>query len=948
MGHTLASPGHTRQSLDSSLAEDRAGRISWSEDEDAAQPSEDTVVVNEHTLSESDVVHMRETEEREHMQKQHHEQQQYHDMAFLTLEMHKDVFAENLLQFADPDWTRHLPQLKPLGLTASLHCLQYLEEEVAGVEVPRSQPGAPSQPSSSHRRREGRKSKRPQTSSHMREQLHFDDTILWGKCLYFLGKEIGFSERLLTASGYKVKKRIHTLRPMERLRRRKRTQNGPETYTNTTNYDSTLDGRQQMASLVVIDPEGQYQLLSIGAPQFILEYTTDYWNGEEVLPLTSTDRKELQYCSNEWRRQRDLVTVAFAYRPLPPHFTKFLEQDSSGEAVHILESNEPGGHGRNGGNMFTSGDEKESMDDSDESYCGERHPLDGLTTEQTYQRIQRKQIFIGMVGSRSPPKDMVQDAIIEFGKAGIRFIHFNPENERMTKAFGEKLGLWTTANDWNCCISLKKDAAVGFSSIKARLPSGIKEIREHLVSTDNVPLLVPLFCDSRPVATKKMISILQENCEVVACIGSCLNHTSTPSFFQADIGISTMPTCNTLLMHKNRSLTASRLTLFGLPGCPIGKELQGSELDKVHTTFQKSLKSLFNLGGLVSLPSSIRLAPTEYPLYLLLCLVKQARLQLHCALKIADAVVSWSMCWAVLMWLSSLAMLPPVLSLTQLLFHLFCMIPGTAFALNEPFESLMCLRVMTILPKKNALTEQWSVLKHLAKHWLIRYLPTTLALGAVFVWSLSHGLEVDVADLLPVSEALVNDPDRSYDNVLQYSQHITMVCATLFFSAHSVGCLSRHLRIRVFQIVETDEGKRRPHTVTFRRKVSGEHFNPFEFHFFLVVTLVVIVVQICFTVITLWLVEADGGGAMRSYHPRYLPCAVVFWIIAIVVMDDLNKIWRKRHYLDKQVWRKFQFDTRLGMHSPRGDDHGDEDKGALKEAKQTTTTYWDFAKSLSL
>eukprot|EP01060_Flectonema_neradi_P004035 TRINITY_DN1266_c0_g1_i6.p1 TRINITY_DN1266_c0_g1~~TRINITY_DN1266_c0_g1_i6.p1 ORF type:complete len:1417 (+),score=259.61 TRINITY_DN1266_c0_g1_i6:185-4435(+) len=535
----------------------------------------------------------------------------YHEMAFLTLELCPDPKAENLFQFADPDWKKHLPKLKPLGLTAALHCLQYLEEEVAGVQQPQTN------------RSHTRKKRYQHTSSHMREQLHFDDTILWGKHLYFLGKEIGFSESMLTASGFKLKKRIHTWRPMEKKKRKKTTEHVFD--MDKANNDSTLDSRQQMASLVVIDPDGQWQLLSIGAPQFLLEYTSDYWNGEEVLPLEETDRKELMYRSNEWRRQRDLVTVAFAYRPLPEYYQAFLKEDSSGEAVHILEVNDKGGD--------MSDDEDFSRDD----------PLNGVSPDIIYQRLQKKQIFLGMVGSRTQPKNMVQESIEAFQKAGIRFIHFNKGNERMTKAFGEKLGLCNTGNDWNCCISLRDDAATDWKNVKARLPVGINAIETHLTTTDNVPLLVPLFCDASPTATQQMISILQENDEVVACVGSCLNHTNSLTFQQADLGISLVPTCNTKTMHENRSLTASRLTLFGLPGCPIGKELpQGAYLEKVSANFLTSLQNLFNLGSLVGLPTAITMTPTEYPLYFILALIKQARLQLHCALNVTEAVVSWS------------------------------------------------------------------------------------------------------------------------------------------------------------------------------------------------------------------------------------------------------------------------------------------------------------------
>ena len=46
-------------------------------------------------------------------------------------------------------------------------------------------------------------------------------------------------------------------------------------------------------------------------------------------------------------------------------------------------------------------------------------------------------------------------------------------------------------------------------SNRAQLPKGIENIRPHLETMDNVPLLVSLFTDSTPDTTKEMIDIMQ-------------------------------------------------------------------------------------------------------------------------------------------------------------------------------------------------------------------------------------------------------------------------------------------------------------------------------------------------------------------------------------------------------------------------------------------------------
>ena len=46
-------------------------------------------------------------------------------------------------------------------------------------------------------------------------------------------------------------------------------------------------------------------------------------------------------------------------------------------------------------------------------------------------------------------------------------------------------------------------------SNRAQLPRGIENIRPHLETMDNVPLLVSLFTDCVPSTTKEMLKIMQ-------------------------------------------------------------------------------------------------------------------------------------------------------------------------------------------------------------------------------------------------------------------------------------------------------------------------------------------------------------------------------------------------------------------------------------------------------
>ena len=78
-------------------------------------------------------------------------------------------------------------------------------------------------------------------------------------------------------------------------------------------------------------------------------------------------------------------------------------------------------------------------------------------------------------------------------------------------------------------------------SNRAQLPRGIENIRPHLETMDNVPLLVSLFTDCTPSSTRQMVEIMQEHGEVVAMLGSSANFHNMRSFLVADASLAVEP-----------------------------------------------------------------------------------------------------------------------------------------------------------------------------------------------------------------------------------------------------------------------------------------------------------------------------------------------------------------------------------------------------------------------
>lgn len=114
------------------------------------------------------------------------------------------------------------------------------------------------------------------------------------------------------------------------------------------------------------------------------------------------------------------------------------------------------------------------------------------------------------------------------------FINMEDDDKKSSR-YTSKDGLNMSTTPSRRTGSTGSENPFGFDmSNRAKLPKGIENIRPHLENVDNVPLLVSLFTDCSPDATKEMIEIMQEYGEVVCVIGSSANIHNMPIFLHAD------------------------------------------------------------------------------------------------------------------------------------------------------------------------------------------------------------------------------------------------------------------------------------------------------------------------------------------------------------------------------------------------------------------------------
>jgi magnesium-transporting ATPase (P-type) len=283
-------------------------------------------------------------------------------------------------------------------------------------------------------------------------------------------------------------------------------------------------------------------LLSRGSGDIIAQCCSDLWDGQDLQPMTDAERSMI--IDFFARRNLSSYCIALAYNPI-------FNLSHHGSVASLVSS-------------------AASIDNNLFSIkCGIN------SQSQLTLADLSNQVFVGMVSLQYYPKSDVVALVQELRDSGIRFIYFTSENEVRGRIFAEKLGLEA---GWNCHISLSPDSPddvvneaddedhsenrdefnvydsissasssltsiynVNQAYIKAQLPKGVDKIRAHLKNVDNVPLLVPLFTDCTPEAVKEMMTIMQENGEIVLCMGSAWIVDNMPLFKQAEIGLSLIP-----------------------------------------------------------------------------------------------------------------------------------------------------------------------------------------------------------------------------------------------------------------------------------------------------------------------------------------------------------------------------------------------------------------------
>ncbi|XP_061182038.1 transmembrane protein 94-like [Saccostrea echinata] len=334
------------------------------------------------------------------------------------------------LQFDDPGWMKYMSSLKPLGLNILANtCNEKTMDWYTKF-----------------------------TDHVASEALANEDTVavVNRRCLCELARQIGFTEKAL--DGFLLDRILGLYRQVSSEESAKAKVHRAKSFVH---HQIPMPN---MFSVVMKEKmSGSSQIFSQGTGDILMDCCSDYWNGEDVCPLTENDRKKMLDFYH--RSSMAAYCTAFSYRPLtqyispqlcenfiqlPQYWSSMLERTS----VSVSSDADI---------QFDSQLWKDSRAFSMDSL------FDNTSTSSVEDTIgccqaQSNQVFIGMVTMQYQARQDFVQLIDKLEIACIRFVHFSQENEVRSRVFSEKMGLEA---GWNCHISLRSDLGMGTAPTSA-------------------------------------------------------------------------------------------------------------------------------------------------------------------------------------------------------------------------------------------------------------------------------------------------------------------------------------------------------------------------------------------------------------------------------------------------------------------------------------------------
>ena len=645
-----------------------------------------------------------------------------------------------------------------------------------------------------------------------------------------------------------------------------------------------------LSSVLRDKDSGNHLMMSRGSGDIVASCCSDFWDGKDLQPMTNIERGEIEAFFA--RRHLTSYCVALAYNPLVDMDLSSLPKQKM--ALYIpkerVQNNSPKDHLR-----------------------GEH--VASFSGEELFSNLLCNQVFLGVVSLQFQPKADIVHLIEDLEMTGIRFVYFTNENEVRGKVFAEKLGLEA---GWNCHISLapgSEDEGVTSTSrdeqefascststssslnsvinafqsyIRAKLPKGVHNIRPHLKNVDNVPLLVPLFTDCTVDAIREMIEIMQENGEVVMCLGNAWNHNNLSIYAQADVSLSVIPECANLqccLDVKDDDATLSTSVSDNNFGNPPQQSNPKAPIWPTPLEMATYLNT-----------AMCQLCVHRHSNVNILEAVTKSRHVVSCIRHGLLLGLSSSLSITILMLLATLLFLPPPLAGGHIFMFLLFSNPVVVLSfLSTPFDPK--IKVQMPSRKKKLVNEKLLG----AIHFCFTFLPS--AFISLFLFALTlYGLCLRGNSESTECNFLLGDRNESsswngWRGVNEQGLLLAQDVTALFFTLHLVA-----------------------HSVRFIHRTAPlwKLFKYISWPYLASISLVTILQIVYFALSQTLAPSTDQLSAPYglSAVPPYVWFVGIFWCVPLVILHELLK-WQDRNLVLKlQRHLKLEFETKLGMNSP--------------------------------
>ncbi|XP_062539396.1 transmembrane protein 94 isoform X2 [Armigeres subalbatus] len=391
-----------------------------------------------------------------------------------VLDLTHDQHSPFKLEFDDHDFKNHLTSLKPLGLAILVNtCCPHTQAHYAKF------------------------------CGHVTAVAMLDKDLVPvtnRRCLCELARQIGFTKQARDI--FSLEGQISSYRHLQ-----------PDVVRRDIKFARSLQLAAKVKvpfphSLSVVmreNPGGSLQLLTQGTADIVLDSCDDYWDGQDLHPLTEKERKRAQDFY-----QRSALTAyctAFAYRPLRRGITGALSGGIGGDIAYLelppetkhrrdLFNREHSLEYDNGGAPLTH-----HSISTDSLLFTENRDEDISDAEGCFE-MQCHQVFIGMITMQYQAQTDIVQLIERLERACIRFVHFSKENELRSRVFSEKMGL---ESGWNCHISLLSDSESTVASPTKQFefrihPSG-SNTHSQVEEENELNKLLPNLESSKPLSS---------------------------------------------------------------------------------------------------------------------------------------------------------------------------------------------------------------------------------------------------------------------------------------------------------------------------------------------------------------------------------------------------------------------------------------------------------------